>query len=129
MITSTISPLTVVQEFLHATATKDWMAMRKLVANDAVWTLPGRSAISGESRGGDAVVARAKQLAEYGVNVSIEHMLYGLTDVALVLHNTGQHGNVALDEHLCNVCRVRDGKISSIDTYVSDVEMLNAFFA
>ena len=103
--------------------------MRKLVADDAVWTLPGRSAISADSRGGDAVVARAKQLAEYGVNVSIEHMLYGLTDVALVLHNTAQHGNVALDEHLCNVCPVRDGKISSIDTYVSDVEMLNAFFA
>ncbi len=56
--TITLNPMIVVQEFLHATAAKDWVAMRKVVADDAVWTLPGTSVISGESRGGDAVVAR-----------------------------------------------------------------------
>jgi ketosteroid isomerase-like protein len=124
----TINPLAAVQEFLRATAAKEWVAMRNVVADDAVWNLPGTSAISGERRGGDAIVARAKQLAEYGVNVKIERFLYGLTDVVLLLHNTGQRGDLALNEHLCNVCRVSGGKIISIETYVSDMDMLNAFF-
>jgi uncharacterized protein len=126
--TITVNPLEVVRQFLHATALKDWVAMRNIVADDAVWTLPGTSAISGESKGGDAIVARARQLSEYGVNVSIEYMLYGVAGVALSLHNTAQRSDVVLDEHLCNVCQVRNGKIASIDTYVSDVGMLNAFF-
>jgi uncharacterized protein len=125
---TTGSPLIAIQEFLHATAAKDWVAMRSIVADDAVWTLPGTSLISGEIRGGDAVVSRAKKLAEYGVNVTIERFLYGLSDVTLLLHNTSQRGDIVLDEHLCNVCRIRDGKITTIDTYVSDVEMINTFF-
>ena len=33
-----------------------------------------------------------------------------------------------LDEHLATVLSIRDGKISGIDTYMSDVDMVNAFF-
>ena len=107
---------------------KDWAAMRLIVADDAVWALPGTSRISGESRGGDAVVARSQLLSSYGLNVAVERILYGPTGVAVSLHNTGQSGGLALDEHLTNVVRVSEGKITGIDTYVSDLEMLNSFF-
>lgn len=128
MSNSIADQLQVTQAFLRATGTKDWVAMRSIVADDAVWALPGTSLISGDSRGGDAVVARAQQLSNYGLNVAIERVLYGATGVAVSLHNTGQRGGLALDEHLTNVVRVRDGKITGIDTYVSDLATLNAFF-
>jgi ketosteroid isomerase-like protein len=129
MSSSTAGPLAVTQAFLRATGLKDWAAMRLLVADDAVWNMPGTSLISGESRGADAVVARSQQLSNYGLNVAVERILYGMAGVAVSLHNTGRRGDAVLDEHLTNVVSVSNGKIAGIDTYVSDLEMLNSFFA
>lgn len=33
-----------------------------------------------------------------------------------------------LDEHLSTVCFLRDGKIAAIETFLSDVAAMNAFF-
>jgi uncharacterized protein len=33
-----------------------------------------------------------------------------------------------LDEYLTNVCTLRDGKVARLDAYISDVEMVNAYF-
>ena len=50
------------------------------------------------------------------------------SDLALPRHNTAVNGNRSRDEHLAKVCAPRDGKISEINTYLSDAEMVNAFF-
>ncbi|WP_328606237.1 hypothetical protein OG943_40860 [Amycolatopsis sp. NBC_00345] len=34
-----------------------------------------------------------------------------------------------LDEHLATVCTLQDGKVAAIETYLSDVDGMNAFFA
>jgi hypothetical protein len=52
----------------------------------------------------------------------------GQYGVALSLHNTAKRGNLVLDEHLATVCLLREGKICAINSYLSDVEMVNAFF-
>jgi hypothetical protein len=67
-------------------------------------------------------------LRGYGVKIEIEHVVYGLNDVGVHLHNTGIHGNRVLDEHLTNVYVLRGDRICRIDTFLSDVGMLNAFF-
>jgi ketosteroid isomerase-like protein len=50
----------------------------------------------------------------------------------------GQHGldgqcfagrRAVLDEHLATVCTLRDGRIVAIETYLSDLDGMNAFFA
>jgi len=46
----------------------------------------------------------------------------------LSLNNTARRGDLVLDEHLATVLSIRDGKVSAIDTYLSDVDMVNAFF-
>jgi hypothetical protein len=48
--------------------------------------------------------------------------------VAWSLHNTAKSGNQILDEHLATVCLLRNEKICAINTYLSDVEMVNACF-
>jgi uncharacterized protein len=62
------------------------------------------------------------------VKVDRAHVVFGYQDVALHHHNTAKRGDQILDEHLTTVCSLRGNKIRRLDTFISDVEMLNAFF-
>jgi len=46
---------------------------------------------------------------------------------ALSQRNTPQREGRVPDEQLATDCRIRDGRISSIDMYLSDVEMAKSF--
>ncbi len=109
-------------------ASGDWDGIRSLLTDDATWTLPGDNTISGTVEGADAVVERAKKIASYGLRFELLHILVSRENMALSLHNTARRGDVRLDEYLSTVCRLRDGRIASIETYLSDVPGMNAFF-
>ena len=112
----------------HATLVgQDWQAMRQLFHDDATWTLPGDNAISGTAVGADAVVERARLIASYGLSFELEHILLSRDNMALALHNTGERNGVDLDEHLATVCRLREGRIAEIETFLSDVPGMNRF--
>jgi hypothetical protein len=98
------------------------------MADDIVWSLPGSSLMSGEAHGVDAILKRSEILHVYGVNIEIERVVYGFRDVALHLHNTGKRDRMILDEYLTTVCHLGSEKILRLDTFISDVEMLNDFF-
>ncbi|MEU1661059.1 nuclear transport factor 2 family protein [Streptomyces griseofuscus] len=106
----------------------DWEGIRSLLTDDATWTLPGDNTISGTAVGAEAVVERAKKIASYGLDFELLHILVSRENMALSLHNTARRGDVRLDEHLSTVCRLRDNKIANIETYLSDVPGMNAFF-
>lgn len=116
------------RRFHAALVKRDWTAIRALLHDDASWVLPGDNRISGPAQGGDAVVDRARLIASYGLKFELNHILSSPTDVALGLHNTATRDGVELDEHLATVLRVRDGRIAFIETFLSDVERMNAFF-
>jgi hypothetical protein len=63
------------------------------------------------------------------VKIELEYIVFGYQDVALHLHNTGKRGDQVLDERLTTVCSLRWNKIRRLETFISDVEMLDAFFA
>jgi hypothetical protein len=116
------------KQFHAALTTLDWEAIRSLLHPDATWTLPGDNTISGTAVGADAVVERAKKIAGYGLDFKLLHVLVSRENMALSLHNTAHRDDAVLDEYLSTVCRLRDGKIASIETYLSDVPGMNAFF-
>jgi uncharacterized protein len=118
----------IAQQFLAGLRSRYWSLLRSIMTEDIVWSLPGTSLISGEASGVDAVIARAQRIVSYGLTFTLEHILIGQQGIALSLHNTAKNGNQILDEHLATVCIFRDEKICGIDTYLSDVEMVNAFF-
>jgi ketosteroid isomerase-like protein len=64
----------------------------------------------------------------YGLTFHLKHVLLGQHGVALSLHNTAVREGKILDEHLATVCRIREERICSIDTYLSDPDMVNTFF-
>jgi ketosteroid isomerase-like protein len=115
--------------FHRALVNRDWAAMRTLFHDDATWTLPGDNAISGTAEGADAVVGRAQQIASYGLRFELENVLLSRDNMALALHNTADRGDVRLDEKLATVCRLRDGRIAEVETFLSDVPGMNRFFA
>lgn len=116
------------QQFLTALKERNWSLMRSVLADDASWTLPGTSLLSGEAAGAEAVINRAKQLRNFGVTLELNHLLVGESGFALSLHNTATRGSLLLDEQVAIVCDVRDGKISKITTHLNDVEGINQFF-
>lgn len=109
-------------------AAADWELVRSLLTDDATWTLPGDNRVSGRVVGADAVVERVRQIAGYGVNFDFQRVLVSRDNLALSLHNTAERDGVVLDEYLATVCFLRDGKIAAIETYLSDVDGMNAFF-
>ncbi|RLL68988.1 nuclear transport factor 2 family protein [Streptomyces sp. Z26] len=115
--------------FLHAFKERDWDALRALFAEDVTWTMPGAGSISGTARGADAAVRRAREIAGGGVRTELLHVLVGADGVALSLRNTAEaaDGRV-LDEHLATVLGMRDGRVVRVDSYLSDVDGMSAFF-
>lgn len=118
-----------VGEAFHTALTKgDWDAIRSLLHDDAIWVLPGDNAVSGRAEGAEAIMERVQKIASYGLSFELLHILVSARNVALSLHNTARRGDVILDEYLATVCTLRDGKVESIETYLSDVDGMNAFF-
>ena len=120
--------LDVVQKFYDTLVAKDWKAMRAILTDDAHWKLPGDNTVSGTAEGADNVVERAQKISGYGLNFELLHILVSKDNAALSLRNTAQQGERILDEYLCTVCYIKDSKIVAIETFLSDVKGMNAFF-
>jgi ketosteroid isomerase-like protein len=114
--------------FLSVLSTPNEDVVRSVAHDDVLWTFPGSDIISGEAHGVDGVMRRAKTIASYGVHVEIVRPVYGHSGVAVLLHNTGAKDGRTLDEHLTAVFSFRDDKIARLDTFLSDVPMVKAFF-
>jgi hypothetical protein len=115
--------------FITALRARDVKTFQRIMADDVVWSLPGSCLVSGLAEGVDGILKRANTLVGYGVNLEILHVVFGYEGVALLLHNTANRNGKILDEYLTTVCTLRNNRIARLDTYISDIPMLNAFFA
>jgi hypothetical protein len=120
--------LQLARKFLSVLSAPDEEVVKSVVVDDMLWTFPGSSIISGEARGVSGVMKRAKTIASYGVHVEFGRPVYGHSGVAVFLHNTGSKDGRVLDEHLAAVFSFRGDKIERLDTFLSDVPMVKAFF-
>ena len=101
-----------------------------MLDDDVTWELPGAGRISGRIIGKDAVVHRVRLIVGGGTKTELLHTLIGQAGIALILHNTGTRADgVLLDEFLTTLLRVDEtGTIVAIETYLSDVHMMETFF-
>ena len=114
--------------FLSVLSRPDAALVRRVVAEDFVWSFPGASQISGEAHGVDGVMARARTIASYGIKVEIIRAAHGFSSAAMILHNTGARDGRVLDEHVVAVFAFRADKLTRLDTCLSDVTMADMFF-
>jgi uncharacterized protein len=122
------SKLEIATAFLLSLKSRNWQVMRTLLTDDATWTLPGASLLSGEAKGADAVVDRARKLRNFGVMLELLHVIYSMHGVALSLHNTASRGDLKLDEYVVIAMELREGKVSKLTTYLNDIGGINSFF-
>ena len=116
------------RKFLSILRHPDADVVKTVAVDDIAWTFPGTSSISGEARGVEAVMRRARMIASHGVKVEFVRTVHGLIGVAVILHNTASRNGRILDEQVAAVFGFRGNKISRLDTYLSDVAMAEAFF-
>lgn len=112
-----------------AFAGQDRELLTTLLHEDFVWTLPGDNVVSGDVIGIDGIFERFAALARYEVRILIEHVAVNSRGVALILHNSGTHQGRALDEYLVSVVTVKGGKAAGLDTYLTDIRGMNAYFS
>jgi uncharacterized protein len=115
--------------FHKSLTTRDWDLLRTIMSPDVTWTLPGDNRISGTAEGIDAVIARAELIASYGPSFELKNILLSRDNMALSIRNQATRGDLVLDEYLATVCTIVDDRITRIETYLSDVPGMNAFFA
>src|ERR1700722_15777330 len=115
--------------FIHSLQQRDPQLLKSVLTEDSVWSLPGTSEISGEAAGADAIVARGQFLGEHGVHFELLHIIYGYEGMGIMLHNTGKCKGRVLDEFLTTIFHLEGNKIKRLDTYITDVPMLNAYVA
>ena len=115
--------------FITGLRTRDAGLLGSIMVDDVVWSLPGASLVSGEAQGVAGIIERATHFAAYALNIDILYVLYGYAGVALSLHNTGTHNGKTLDEHLTTVMTLTGSKIKRLDTYISDVAMVDDYFS
>jgi uncharacterized protein len=113
--------------FIQSLQERDPGKLRSVLTEDAVWSLPGISEVGGEAVGANAIIERGQYLGEHGVNFELLHVIYGFEGMGIMLHNTGKCRNKVLDEYLSSIFKMDGDKICRIDTYISDVPMLNAY--
>ena len=121
--------VTVAERFLTAYRAHDWEALRALLADDVTWSMPGAGTISGTVHGRAAAIDRIQEIVGRGLRTELLHILAGQHGIVLSLRNTATAADGrTLDEHLSTVLTIRDGKIVAIDSYLSDVDGMSAFF-
>jgi uncharacterized protein len=117
------------RQFLSVLGRPDAGVVKSVAVDDVIWSFPGKSRISGEAHGVAGIMERAQVIASYSVKVEIIRPVFGFTGLAMLLHNTGEANGRVLDEQLAAVFTFRGDKIARLDTYLSDVAMMEDFFA
>ncbi|AYL95379.1 nuclear transport factor 2 family protein [Mucilaginibacter celer] len=114
-------------QFLLAFRDRDWNLLRSIITEDCTWCLPGEGELAGESEGADEVIDKAKQFAKK-LSLELDHIQYSLNCVALAIQNRSLSKEPTADEHIATVNTIRDGRISGIYTFFSDVPGMRTYF-
>lgn len=119
--------LTIGNQFLLAFRERDWNLLRSIITEDCTWSLPGTGELAGNSDGADQVLEKAKQFVER-LNLANGHIPVCLNCVAMAIRKQFISEIVVTTEHIATVNTIRDGKISCINSFFSDVPGMQAHF-
>lgn len=116
------------QRALGAVAMGDLELASKLLDEDVVWHVPGRSRIAGDAVGIDAVRERLQRLLTAGISVDLLNTMSAAGQVITVQRNYGAAHGRELDITVLNLLTIRDGRIARMETFPSDLDALERFW-
>jgi ketosteroid isomerase-like protein len=102
------------QEY-EARASGDDVSLADVFADDVVWHVPGRSAISGDYRGKEQVMAyvqRRRELAEGTFRITFEDVLANDENGLVIARGSAVRGGTTREWRAHGLYRFRDGRIA-----------------
>jgi ketosteroid isomerase-like protein len=118
-----------VNQFATAVQTVDLAGLEAAANPDITWTVPGASHISGQQHGVDGVLWLAKMFSDFGYQIALQGLTFGVNDVAVEIRGTGNHDGKTIDVAAVNVLNFRDGNVVDVGTHFSDIDSVDAYFA
>jgi ketosteroid isomerase-like protein len=122
----------VVRRAYDALNARDPAAAAECFAEDAVWHVPGRSAIAGSHRGLDAIrrdfFERLVRLSGGSFRADIMDITAGERFVVAIQHATAAFAGRRLDITACQMMRLEGGRIVEVRSHYSDQYGLDSFW-
>jgi uncharacterized protein len=122
----------VVRHLYAAVAAGDLAAVGKCFDEDAIWHLPGANALSGAHRGWPAIrdnlLAKQGPLSGGTFRAHLLDLAVGDQYIVAIVHATAERAGYRLDQTVCQLMRVRKGKIVEVHGHYADEAALNAFW-
>jgi ketosteroid isomerase-like protein len=128
----TAEDVAVVRRLYVAVAARSPAAIGECFDEEAVWHLPGTNALSVTHRGWPAI--RDDLLAKQGpisggtFRAQLLDLAVGSEYIVAIVHATAERAGYRLDQTVCQLMRVRRGKIVEVRGHYADEAALNAFW-
>lgn len=130
MVTS--ADVETVRRFYRALAERDFATSESCFTADAVWHLPGKSAIAGDHYGWPAIrgdfLARLGPLSGGTFRAELLDVAVGNEFIVAVQHATASYQGRHLDVTGCQLIRMDQGRIAEVRGHYSDQDALDAFW-
>jgi ketosteroid isomerase-like protein len=121
-----------VRTIFAAFARKQGFALRRLFAEDAVWTVPGRGVMAGEYRGREAIfrfLARLPKETEGTYGSALRDVLASEDRAAALYTARGARNGRVLELEQVLLFRIDGGLVREVLALPSDPEAFEAFWA
>jgi uncharacterized protein len=132
-MTVTEADAATVRRFYAAFADRDFATVRACFTPDAVWHLPGRSVISGDHRGWDAIyddfLGRIGPLSGGTLRAGLVDVAIGADHLVAIQHATADHDGRRLDVTGCQLIRMEGGLIAEVQGHYSDQYAFDSFWS
>ena len=110
----------------------DLAGLRELMADDVVWHEPGRSALGGEYKGADGVLALLRKLQQHSEGtfaIDVVAVLGGPERAIAIQEETARRGDRVLDMASAVEFEIHHGKITEVTVYHEDTYHFDEFWA
>ena len=128
----TAEDVAVVRRLYAAVAAGDLAAIGECFDEEVVWHLPGTNALSGTHCGWSAIrdnlLARQGPLSGGTFRAQLLDLAVGTEYIVAIVHATAARAGQRLDQTVCQLMRVRKGKIVEVRGHYADEAALNAFW-
>jgi ketosteroid isomerase-like protein len=128
----TEADIAVVRRAYDALNARDAAAAAECFASDAVWHVPGTSAISGSHRGLDAIrrdfFGQLVSLSGGTFRADLLDIAAGERFIVAIQHATAEFAGRSLDLTACQMMRLEGGKIVEVRSHYSDQYNLDSFW-
>jgi uncharacterized protein len=123
------SPRDVIRGYLDAAERGDWRTAFGFYADDLHIRIPGRSRFAGEHRGKQAAVdyinAVRERYREGTIELEVVDVLAGAERVVLLVRERFTQDGETLVIRRANVYRIHNGRISAIEIYEGDQDVVD----